>query len=39
VTKHSSKELGYPAHILMSALSLLEMKGYVLKINGNYRIK
>ncbi|MBR3870956.1 MAG: DNA-processing protein DprA [Clostridia bacterium] len=34
-----AKELGYPAHILMSALSLLEMKGYVLRINGIYRIK
>ncbi len=33
------KKLGYPAHILMSALSLLEMKGYIIKTNGNYRVK
>lgn len=33
------KELGFPAHMLMSALSLLEMKGYISKNNGNYRIK
>jgi DNA-binding MarR family transcriptional regulator len=33
------KESGYPTHVLVSVLSMLEMKGYIMKINGNYRIK